>query len=195
MIECTIFPVYLQHMPWRVAWTILKWAFLIICMPLYEIWDQNMKGGDCGDWFVPFPLPSDVDEEALSEREEAGRTDVAVPLIMRKRRWGLASLKTTGIQCADILNPKYWAPQKNLVKGCRETLDYYCVSCKLLSASKADALLFVNILVSGKFHGCFAQRLAVNKPCLQIVIALLFVNMVCLPLIAEQNAHEIFLTQ
>ena len=42
-------------------------------MPLYEIWDQNMKGGDCGDWFVPFLLPSDVDEEALSEREEAGR--------------------------------------------------------------------------------------------------------------------------
>ena len=51
----------------------------------------------------------------------------------------------------------YWAPQKNLVKGCRETLDCYCVSCELLSASIAEALLFV--------------------------------NMVCLPLIAEQNAH------
>ena len=59
----------------------------------------------------------------------------------------------------------YWAYQKNLVKGCRQTLHYYCISCKLLSASIADALL------------------------------LLFVNMVCLPLIAEQNAHEICLTQ
>ena len=37
--------------------------------------------------------------------------------------------------------PKYW------VKGCRQTLDCYCVSCELLSASIADALLFVNILV------------------------------------------------
>ena len=85
----------------------------------------------------------------------------------------------------------YWAVQKDLVKGCRQTLDCYCVICKLLSASKADALLFVNILVSGKFHGRFAQRFAVNKPCLQIVRLLLFVNMVCLLLIAEQNAHEI----
>ena len=57
----------------------------------------------------------------------------------------------------------YWAVQKNLVKGCRQTLDCYCVSCELLSASIADALWFV--------------------------------NMVCLPLIAEQNAHEICLTQ
>ena len=31
----------------------------------------------------------------------------------------------------------YWAPQKNLVKGCRETLDCCCVSCESLSASKA----------------------------------------------------------
>ena len=77
--------------------------------------------------------------------------------------------------------------------SCKHLLN--CVSCELLYASIADALLFVNILVSGKFHGHFAQRLAVNKPCLQIVIALLFVNMVCLPLIAEQNAHEICLTQ
>ena len=60
----------------------------------------------------------------------------------------------------------YWASQKNLVKGCRQTLDCYCVSCELLSASIADALLFVDILVSGIFHGHFAQRLAVNKPCL-----------------------------
>ena len=58
----------------------------------------------------------------------------------------------------------YWAVQKDLVKGCRETLDCYCVSCELLSASIADALLFVNILVSGIFHGRFAQQLAVNKP-------------------------------
>ena len=55
----------------------------------------------------------------------------------------------------------YWAPQKNLVKGCRQTLDCNSVSCELLSASMADALLFV---VSGIFHGRFAQRLAVNKP-------------------------------
>ena len=57
----------------------------------------------------------------------------------------------------------YWAVQKDLVKGCRETLDCYCVSCELLSASIADTLLFVNILVSGIFHERFAQRLAVNK--------------------------------
>ena len=68
----------------------------------------------------------------------------------------------------------YWAGQKNLVKGCRETLDCYCVRCELLSASIADTLLFVNILVSGIFHGHFAQRLAVNKPCLQIVRRLLW---------------------
>ena len=34
--------------------------------------------------------------------------------------------------------------------------------------------LFVNILVSGIFHGRFAQRLAVNKPCLQIIRCLLW---------------------
>merc|ERR1712020_817943 len=68
----------------------------------------------------------------------------------------------------------YWAVQKNLVKGCRQTLDGYCASCEFLSASIADALLFVNILVSGIFHGCFAQRLAVNKPCLQIIRRLLW---------------------
>ena len=44
-----------------------------------------------------------------------------------------------------------------------QILDCYCVCCELLSASKADALQFV--------------------------------NMVCLPLIAERNAHEICLTQ
>ena len=37
-------------------------------------------------------------------------------------------------------------------------------SCELLSASIADALLFVNILVLGKCHGCFAQQFMVNKP-------------------------------
>ena len=56
-----------------------------------------------------------------------------------------------------------WADWKNLVKGCRETLNCHCLSCELLSACIADALWFV--------------------------------NMVCLPLIAEQNAHEIHLTQ
>ena len=54
------------------------------------------------------------------------------------------------------------------------TLGCYCVSCELLYASIADALLFVNILVSGIFHGRFAQRLAVNKPCLQIIRRLLW---------------------
>ena len=68
----------------------------------------------------------------------------------------------------------YWADQKNLVKGCRQTLDCNSVSCELLSASMADALLFVNILVSGIFHGHFTQRLAVNKPCLQIIRRLLW---------------------
>merc|ERR1712122_203296 len=72
------------------------------------------------------------------------------------------------------VNIQYWAVQKNLVKGCRQTLDCYYVSCELLSASIADALLFVNILVSGIFHGHFAQRLAVNKPCLQIIRCLLW---------------------
>ena len=41
----------------------------------------------------------------------------------------------------------YWADQKDLVKGCRETLGCYCVSCELLSVSIADALQFVNIPV------------------------------------------------
>ena len=57
----------------------------------------------------------------------------------------------------------YWAVQKDLVKGCRETLDCCCVSCELLSASIGDTLLFVNILMSGIFHRRFPQRLAVNK--------------------------------
>ena len=53
-------------------------------------------------------------------------------------------------------------------------MDCYCECCELLSASKTDALLFVNILVSGIFHERFAQQLAVNKPCLQIVRHLLW---------------------
>ena len=59
----------------------------------------------------------------------------------------------------------YWAPQKNLVKGWRQTLNCYCVGCELFTAG----LLFVNIPASGIFHGRFAHRLAVNKPCLQII--------------------------
>ena len=55
-----------------------------------------------------------------------------------------------------------------------QTLNCYCKCCGLLSASIADALQFVNILVSGIFHGHFTQRLAVNKPCLQIVRCLLW---------------------
>ena len=53
-------------------------------------------------------------------------------------------------------------------------MDCYYVSCELLSASISDALLFVNSLVFGIFHGRFAQRLAVNKPCLQIIRRLLW---------------------
>ena len=68
----------------------------------------------------------------------------------------------------------YWAVQKNFVKGCREILDSYCISCELLFASIADTLLFVNILESGIFHGRFDWRLVVNKPCLQIIRHLLW---------------------
>ena len=84
----------------------------------------------------------------------------------------------------------YWAVQKNLVKGCWQILDWYCISWELLSASIADTLPFVNILVSGIFHARFAQRLEVNKP-----VPDKHWWMVCLPLITEQNAHEICLTQ
>ena len=34
----------------------------------------------------------------------------------------------------------YWAGQLKEGKGCRQTLDCYCVSCELLSSSIADAL-------------------------------------------------------
>ena len=40
----------------------------------------------------------------------------------------------------EFVKHNYWAVQKNLVKGCRQTLDGYCASCELLSASIADAL-------------------------------------------------------
>ena len=72
------------------------------------------------------------------------------------------------------LQMTYWAGQLKEGKGCCQTLDCYCASCELLFASIADALLFVNILVSGIFHGRFAQQLAVNKPCLQIIRHLLW---------------------
>ena len=101
-------------------------------------------------------------QNLLLRQDEAGSANEIVVKI------SLCQLVMEGLEI------NYWAPQKNLVKGCRETLDCYCVSCKLLSASKADALLFVNILVSGIFHGRFAQRLGVNKPCLQIVRRLLW---------------------
>ena len=55
------------------------------------------------------------------------------------------------------------SPKKIELEVAGQTLVCYCVCCELLSASKADALQFV--------------------------------NMVCLPLIAEQNAHEICLTK
>ena len=45
-----------------------------------------------------------------------------------------------------IVKDIYWADRKNLVKGCPETLDCYCVSCELLSASIADTLGFVNMV-------------------------------------------------
>ena len=47
--------------------------------------------------------------------------------------------------------------KRKVSKVAGQTLDCYCIYCKLLSASIADALLFVNILVSGIFHGHFAQ--------------------------------------
>ena len=72
------------------------------------------------------------------------------------------------------LNTCTSSPKKIELEVAGQTLDCYCVCCELLSASIADALLFVNILVSGIFHGCFAQQLAVNKPCLQIVRHLLW---------------------
>ena len=50
----------------------------------------------------------------------------------------------------------YWADRNNLVKGCRETLDCYCVSCELLSASVADALWFVNMVLFTA--NCWAKR-------------------------------------
>ena len=62
---------------------------------------------------------------------------------------------------------------KKVTKVAGQILDCYSVYRELLSATIADALLFVNILVSGIFHGRFAQRLAVNKPCLLIVRRLL----------------------
>ena len=64
--------------------------------------------------------------------------------------------------------------KRKVSKVAGQSLDCYCVCSELLSASIADALLFVNILVSGIFHGHFAQRLAVNKPCLQIIRCLLW---------------------
>ena len=65
------------------------------------------------------------------------------------------------------------SPKKIALEVAGQTLDFYCVCCEL-SASIADSLQFVNILVSGIFHGHFAQRLAVIKPCLQIVRRLLW---------------------
>ena len=59
--------------------------------------------------------------------------------------------------------------KRKVSKVAGQSLDCYCVCSELLSASIADALLLVNILVSGIFHGHFAQRLAVNKQCLQII--------------------------
>ena len=53
--------------------------------------------------------------------------------------------------------------KRKVSKVAGQTLDCYCVCCELLSASKTDALKFV--------------------------------NMVCLPLITEQNALEKYLTQ
>ena len=76
--------------------------------------------------------------------------------------WKALETPSISFSCFDYCS-KYWAGQLKEGKGCRQTLDCYCVSCELLSASIADALWFV--------------------------------NMVCLPLIAERNAHEICLTQ
>ena len=102
-----------------------------------------------------------IDSDRREDRWARGNSVVVEPIWSRK-----ADRQTW--KRKQIFRLTYWASQKNLVKGCRQTLDCYCVSCELLSTSMADALLYVNICVSGIFHGHFAQRLAVNKPCLQI---------------------------
>ena len=107
-------------------------------------------------------VPPEIQEGSSSLHLQNSRRKASLP----SRRGGVSKSSWSVHQ--------YWAVQKDLVKGCRETLDCYCVSCELLSASIADTLLFVNILVSGIFHGRFAQRLAVNKPCLQIIRRLLW---------------------
>ena len=57
-----------------------------------------------------------------------------------------------------LVKAGYTSSPKNIeLEVASQTLDCYCVCCELLSASIADALQFVNILVSGIFHGRFAQ--------------------------------------
>ena len=70
-------------------------------------------------------------------------------------------------QLSDVENSPYFFLQimcsdtgtckRKVSKVAGQTLDCYCVCCEL-SASIADALLFVNILVSSIFHWCFTQQ-------------------------------------
>ena len=114
-------------------------------------------------WTVlPFALWADVSFRMIVPTNEIRKADD-----LRLEHWSrICDINCIGLNWIVEIHIKsnlYWAVQKNLVKGCRQTLYCYCVSCELLSASIADALWFV--------------------------------NMVCLPLIAERNAHEICLTQ
>ena len=45
----------------------------------------------------------------------------------------------------------YWAGQKNLVKGCRETLDCYCVSCEYIVCFHSRCLMICK-------HGLFTAN-------------------------------------
>ena len=60
--------------------------------------------------------------------------------------------------CGGYLFTYTGTDKRKVSKVAVQSLDCYCARSELLSASIADALLFVNILVSGIFHGHFAQR-------------------------------------
>ena len=105
--------------------------------------------------------------------ENARSTDRIVMKSKTRGQWPCSASGHAGRQYTEAQLPHYlhshvsMAPtgtgKRKVSKVAGQTLDCYCVCCKLLSASKTDALQFV--------------------------------NMVCLPLIAEQNAHEKCLTQ
>ena len=82
----------------------------------------------------------------LSHNERSGNP---IKGTCRRRRVITAAISislSVPFQVSEMQRPAigmYWAVQKDLVKGCHETLECYCVSCDLLSASIADTLLFV----------------------------------------------------